>query len=45
MNLFDMAKNEKYAKLDKTLDHIRKKFGPDAVKRASFMDSNSKESN
>lgn len=43
MNLFDMAKNEKYAKLDKTLDHIRKKFGPDAVKRASFMDSNRNE--
>lgn len=43
MNLFDMVKNEKYAKLDKALDHIRDKFGRDAIKRASFIDPNDKE--
>ena len=43
LHLFDMVKNEKYAKLDKALDHIRDKFGQDAVKRASFIEPNIKE--
>ena len=29
-------KNEKHAKLDKTMDEIRKKFGKDAIKRGNF---------
>jgi DNA polymerase-4 len=45
LNLFDMVKNEKLEKLDKALDNIREKFGKDAIRRASFIESedNSKE--
>lgn len=38
MNLFDMVKNEKFEKLDKTLDSIRDRFGNNAIKRASFIE-------
>lgn len=39
MNLFDMVKNERHEKLDKALDSIRDRFGNNAVKRASFIES------
>lgn len=42
LNLFDMEKNDKLEKLDKALDSIRSRFGSDAVKRARFMDTDSK---
>ncbi len=38
LNLFDISKSDKFAKLDKALDSIRDKFGNDAVKRASFIE-------
>jgi DNA polymerase IV len=39
LNLFDLLKDERNEKLDKALDNIRNRFGSDAIKRASFMDS------
>ena len=42
LNLFDMGKNEKLEKLDKALDNIRGRFGKDAVRRASFIESENK---
>lgn len=42
INLFDMASNDKLEKLDKALDNIRGRFGNDAIKRASFIDPDSK---
>lgn len=39
LNLFDMEKNEKLAKLDKAIDSIRGRYGADAVMRASFVGS------
>lgn len=39
MNLFDMEKNEKLAKLDRAIDSIRDRYGEDAVMRASFVGS------
>lgn len=45
MNIFDFqqeleketSKSEKYKKLDKALDEIRKKFGDDAIKRGTLL--------
>lgn len=37
MVLFDETDYEKLAKMDETLDHIRGRFGIDAVKRATFI--------
>lgn len=42
LNLFDMVNNDKFEKLDKALDNIRGRFGNDAIKRASFIDTSSK---
>ena len=41
LNLFDYAapKSEKQQKLDAALDDIRKRFGSDAIKRGSLLDS------
>ena len=41
LNLFDYAapKSEKQQKLDAALDNIRKRFGNDAIKRGSLLDS------
>ena len=38
MNLFDNTDYEKLEKLDRAIDSIRKKYGSDAVCRASFME-------
>lgn len=37
MNLFDDTDYEKLEKLDKAVDSIRKRFGTDSIKRASFV--------
>lgn len=37
MNLFDNTDYEKLEKLDKAVDSIRKRFGTDSIKRASFV--------
>lgn len=37
MNLFDGTDYEKLEKLDKAVDNIRKRFGTDSIKRASFV--------
>lgn len=39
MNLFDEAKNKKLQSLDKALDDIRSKYGPDAIVRGSLLKS------
>ena len=39
MSLFDHTDYEKMEKLDHAVDEIRKKFGSDAVMRASFLDN------
>lgn len=39
MSIFDKGHNEKLEKLDKAVDEIRSKFGIDAVKRASFLET------
>lgn len=41
LNLFDHTDYEKLEKLDKAIDDIRKRFGGDAVCRASFVEKNS----
>lgn len=38
LSFFDDNKMEKWEKLDKTIDHIRSKFGNDSVKRAAFLE-------
>ncbi|BCN29618.1 DNA polymerase Y family protein [Anaeromicropila herbilytica] len=40
LNLFDMNKYEKLAKLDQTVDNIRLKYGDNSIMRASFLDGN-----
>ncbi len=37
LNIFDNTNYEKLEKLDKTIDEIRKRFGMDSIKRASFI--------
>ncbi|MFV0528157.1 MAG: DNA polymerase IV [Lachnospiraceae bacterium] len=37
LNFLDQVDYEKLEKLDKAVDEIRKKFGADAIKRASFL--------
>lgn len=39
-NLFDMQKYDRLETLNKTIDHIREKYGEDAVFRACFLKSN-----
>ena len=39
-SIFDMEKNEKLEKLNRTIDQIRVRYGEDAVFRASFLKSN-----
>ena len=39
ISIFDTPKNKKQEKLDEAIDAIRKKFGDDAVKRATFLGS------
>lgn len=39
MTLFDTHDYERYQNLDKAIDSIRAKFGKDAIKRATFIDS------
>lgn len=39
LSIFDETKNKKQEKLDAAIDQIRKKFGDDAVKRATFLGS------
>ena len=39
MSLFDHTDYEKMEKLDHAVDEIRKKFGSDAIMRASFLDN------
>lgn len=38
-NLFDSEKFEKQEKLDSCVDEIRRKFGEDSIKRASFLNN------
>ncbi len=38
-NLFDSGKFEKLEKLDNCVDEIRRRFGEDSIKRASFLDN------
>ncbi len=40
LSLFPKEKNKKLEKLDMAIDKIRKKYGTDSVKRASFLDTN-----
>lgn len=44
MNLFEAQANQKFEKLDKALDTIRKKYGKDAVIRGSFLENTKKAS-
>lgn len=37
LSIFDEPKNKKREKLDEAIDEIRRKFGDDAVKRATFL--------
>lgn len=39
-NIFDLQKFDKLEKVNRTVDEIRKKFGEDAIMRASFLKSN-----
>lgn len=39
-NLFDMARNEKLAKLNSAVDKIRDRYGEDSIKRACFVERN-----
>lgn len=39
-NLFDLQKVDRLEILDRTIDEIRKKYGEDAVFRASFLEGN-----
>lgn len=39
LSLFDNESSEKLEKLDKAMDSIREKYGSDAIKRASFLNS------
>ena len=39
MNLFDTTDYEKMEKMDQAVDQIRKKFGNNAIMRASFLDN------
>ncbi len=40
LNLFDYYQSyDKLASLDKAIDHIRSRYGPDAMKRAAFIQS------
>ncbi len=39
MSLFDTINYEKLEKLDKSIDDIRKRYGPDAVQRAVFVEN------
>lgn len=39
ISLFDTVNYEKLEKLDESIDSIRKRYGPDAVKRAAFAES------
>lgn len=39
LSLFDTTNYEKYERLDRTVDTIRTRFGLDAIKRATFLDS------
>ena len=38
-NLFDSEKYDRLEKLDSAIDQIRKRYGEDSVKRASFLNS------
>lgn len=40
-NLFDMARNEKLAKLNSAVDKIRDRYGEDSIKRACFVERGS----
>lgn len=42
LSLFDDTDYEKLEKLDRAMDSIRERFGPDAVQRASFLKSGEK---
>ena len=37
LNLFDEMDYEKIARMDETVDDIRKRFGTDALMRAAFL--------
>lgn len=39
LNLFDMAKYEKYEKMDDVVDKVREKYGDDSIMRAIFLKS------
>ncbi|MDO4169360.1 MAG: DNA polymerase IV [Lachnospiraceae bacterium] len=39
LGLFDYQKKQKLENMDKAIDSIRNKYGNDAIKRASFLDS------
>lgn len=39
LNLFEMTNYERYEELDSAVDAIRTRFGKDAIKRASFLNS------
>ena len=39
LSLLDSRDYEKLERLDKAMDSIRERFGADAVKRASFLES------
>lgn len=39
MNLFDMNRYDRYAKLDNAVDCVREKYGDDSIMRASFLKS------
>lgn len=41
LNIFDKMDYEKLEKLDRAVDDIRKRYGIDSIKRASFVESNS----
>ena len=38
-NFFETIDYEKYRKMEKTVDQIRKRFGMDSIKRACFLPS------
>ncbi len=39
LNLFDMNRYERLAKLDKTVDQVREKYGHDSIIRATFLNN------
>ncbi len=45
LNLFDMDKFEKHSRLDSAIDDIRERFGNDAIKRATFINTDNKDNN